>query len=891
MGRSRRSLPTGTVTFLFSDIEGSTQLAQEFDAASYRELIEQHHALLRAAFAKYGGTVRATEGDSFFVAFSDARSAVAAAAEAQRSLQSARWPPGHEVRVRMGLHSGEGIPGGDDYVGVDVNRAARIASIAHGGQVLISESTRALSDRRLPDGVGLRDLGEHRLKGLALPERVFQLVVEGLISRFPPLPEPSTTTHLPARLTTFLGREADLDAVQRLLAANRLVTLVGSGGTGKTSLATECARAVASDYPDGAWFVALDVVRDPELVPSEIVTALGLRDAGGRSAREQLKDNLGRRELLLVLDNFEQVIPASGLVAELLASASGVTMLVTSRTPLHLGGEQLYPVSPLPVPARVDASNLARDRLDPSELMSVPAVRLFVDRAQRVQPAFRLTAENAATVVDICARLDGLPLGIELAAARIPLLGTAGILDRLVQRAGLLAGPYRDAPDHQRTLDEAITWSHDLLDPAGRALLARLSVFIGGCRIEEAVAVCGPKSELGADVIDTLAALVDQSLVVATPDGETVRYGMLETIRDYASERLTERGARPEIERRHALAYLALAEANAPALATSHRGTAMRRFRAEADNLQAAVRWAIETGEPETGLRLAAAMAPYWRFEGRILERRSAILEILDIPGAAGPSRWRMRALEAAALLYYYSGDNARADSFYRAQLEMARTVGDPQGVADATFNLAWTEDWRGRSEEALVRIDELAEVYRELGDERSLARMETLRAGLLLLDDPEAARRILEAAHARFRALDDVGYEMMAASMLGGAYLQQGERLQAARWFVEVLVMSRDMGDLPGITPLLPIQAVAALELGRPDSAAVILGAFDALTLRYGVQSPASLDQVLAAMDPRGRVKVELDAEAFDDAMRRGREMTLEEVVAYVLEIAKPLM
>ena len=891
MGRSRRSLPTGTVTFLFTDVEGSTQLVQELDAPSYRELIEQHHALLRAAFAKYGGTERRTEGDSFFVAFSDARSAVAAAAEAQRSLQSARWPRGHEVRVRMGLHSGEGIRGGDDYVGVDVNRAARIASIAHGGQVLISEATRALSDRRLPDGVGLRDLGEHRLKGLALPERVFQLVVEGLITEFPPLPEPSTTAHLPARLTTFLGREVDMDEVRRLLADNRLVTLIGSGGTGKTSLATECAREVASDYPDGAWFVALDVVRDPELVPSEIVRALGLRDGGGRSARDQLKDNLGRRELLLVLDNFEQVIRASGLVSELLASAPGVTMLVTSRTPLHLGAEQLYPVSPLPVPAGVDPSNLARDRLDPSELMSVPAVRLFVDRAQRVQPAFRLTAENAATVVDICARLDGLPLGIELAAARIPLLGTAGILDRLVQRAGLLTGPYHDAPDHQRTLDEAITWSHDLLDAAGRALFARLSVFVGGCRAEEAVAICGPASELGADVIDTLAALVDQSLVAATPDGEIVRYGMLETIRGYAARRLNERGERPEIERRHALAYLGLAEANAPALGTRRRGAAMRRFRTEADNLQTAVRWAIDTAEAETGLRLAAAIAPFWRFEGRILERRSAILEVLDIPAAASPSLWRMRALEAAGLLFYYSGDNARADSFYRAQLELARTVGDPRGVADATFNLAWTEDWRGRSEEALLRIDELAEVYRELGDERSLARMEILRAGLLLLEDPKAARRMLEATRARFRALDDVGYEMMAASMIGGAFLQQGERRQAARWFVEVLIMSRDMGDLPGITPLLPIQAVAALELGRPDSAAVILGAFDALTLRYGVQSPASLDQVLAAMDPIGRVKDVLDAEAFDDAMRRGREMTLEEVVAYVLEIARPLM
>jgi predicted ATPase/class 3 adenylate cyclase len=892
MARWRETPPTGTVTFLFSDIEGSTELVQELDTAGYRELIEEHQRLLRAAFSAHGGVERGTEGDSFLVVFRDAPSAVAAAVEAQRSLQSAGWASAREVRVRVGLHSGEGIRGGDDYIGVDINRAARIASAAHGGQVLISESTRALSDRNLPSGVGLRDLGEHRLKGLALPERIYQLVIEGLISAFPPpLTIPASTAHLPARLTTFIGREADLDDVRRLLVHNRLVTLIGPGGTGKTSLATECAREVVGDYPEGAWFVALEAVRDPELVPSEIVAALGLRDVSGRSALELVKDNLSRRELLLVLDNFEQVIQASLLVRDLLAAAPGVRMLVTSRTPLHLGGEQLYPVPPLAVPAPLDPADAAHDRADPIELMSVPAVRLFVDRAQRVQPAFRLTAENAAAVADICARLDGLPLGIELAAARVPLLGAAGIRDRLVQRAGLPAMPNRDAPARQETLREAIAWSHELLDAPGRALCARLSVFVGGCRIEQAVTVCGPDSELGADVEDTLASLVDHSLVTVSPAGDEVRYGMLETILAYAADRLTERGERPEIERRHAAAYLALAEGFAPALGTRERGVVVRRFRAEADNLQAAVRWSIETGETETGLRLAAAMGAYWRLEGRIVERRSATLAILDIPGARAPSQWGMRALETAGSLFYYSGDNARADSFYAAQLEMAETLGDRQGMADATFNLAWTRDWRGRPKEASVRLDELAQAYRELGDERSLARTEVLRGGLLLAHNEQEARRVLEAAHARFRELDDVIYEAMAASMVGGAYLQLGERRAAARWFVEVLLVSRDMGDLPGITPVLPIEAVAALELGRPESAAVILGAFDALSLRYGVRPPVGLEQVVVVMDPRGRAKAELDPEAFDVAMRRGRQMTLEEVVAYVLEIAEPLM
>jgi tetratricopeptide (TPR) repeat protein len=316
-----------------------------------------------------------------------------------------------------------------------------------------------------------------------------------------------------------------------------------------------------------------------------------------------------------------------------------------------------------------------------------------------------------------------------------------------------------------------------------------------------------------------------------------------------------------------------------------------RWFAADADNLQAAVRWAIETADSELGLRLATALGPYWRFEGRIVERRSTIVALLDLPGAEVPSQGRMRALEAAGSLFYYSGENDRADGLYRAQLEVARTLDDRQGVADATFNLAWTEDWRDRPAEASRRLDELVEAYRELGDERPLARTEVLHAGLLLQSDPVQARRILEAAHAHFRALDDVIYEAMAASMIGGAYLMEGDRKAAARWFVEVLVVAREITDRPAVISLLPIEAVAALELGRPEAAAVILGAFDTLSRRYGVQPPVGLAQTLNVLDPRGRAQAALDSEAFDAAARRGGEMTMAEAVAYVLEMARPLM
>jgi predicted ATPase/class 3 adenylate cyclase len=880
VAQSSRPIPTGTVTFLFSDIEGSTELVRRLDPAAYREVLEQHHRILRTAFAAHGGFERGTQGDSFLVVFRDAPSAIAAAVDAQRSLAAAAWPEDLQIRVRMGLHSGEGIPGGDDYVGLDINRAARIASAAHGGQVLVSEATRALIERSLPDGVSVRDIGEHRFKGLDLPERVHQVTIEGLAEEFPPLrslsPRLAGATF---RTTTFLGREREVAELISLLAANRLVTLVGPGGTGKTSLAAELAGRVADGFADGAVFVPLESIADPALVGSAIVTGLKLRDTSARTAREQLLDNLPGREILLILDNFEHVLEAASLVGELLATGPALKVVATSRAPLRLPGEQTFPVQPLPVPA-------VGDPIEPAALGSVDSVRLFVERARSVLPGFELTDDNAAAVVEICRLLDGLPLGIEIAVARLPLLGPAGIRDRLAQKANLPGSSVRGVPARQRTLRDAIAWSHDLLDEPGKRLFGQFSVFAGGCRLQELEAVCQEVAGPGADVVDSLATLVDQSLVVARQQPAGVRYEMLGTIRDVAAERLADDPDREAVARRHAHAYVALAEANAPRLETREQTRALGDIAADRDNLRAAVRWSIDHAVAEIGLRLAAALARYWWLAGEMDEGRRTVEAVLEAPGADAPTTWRMRGLEGAGLIYYYAGDNDRATAAYQAQLNLARQLEDRQGEADARFNLIFTRDFWTRGPDGLEEIDEIADSYRALANERSLARTMLARANLMMGAGRAAdAQQVLEEAVDRYRVLGDLMYESQAANSLAVGGLMYGDRQSAARWFPASLVLDRAIGDTPAVAIGLPVYAVAALEFVGPAACATLLGAYDEMSRRYGLQMPTGLAQVIARFAPRERARSALDPADYEAAIEAGRKMSVGEVSAYLDE------
>jgi predicted ATPase/class 3 adenylate cyclase len=616
-------LPTGTVTLLFTDIEGSTRLLHRA-GDDYANLLEEHRRLLRAAFAAHDGVEVDAEGDAFFVAFASAQGAVEAAADAQLALARHPWPNDNEIRVRMGLHTGEPTTINGRYIGLAVHQGARVMAAGHGGQILISESTRALLDDRFQ----VRDLGEHRLKDLSGPHQLYQLQVEGLPTDFPPLKTlENRPTNLPVLTNALIGRNRELDEVQGLLERDdvRLLTLTGAGGTGKTRFALRLAAEQLEQFANGVFFVSLAPLHDWELVVPTIAQTLGLREQPGETRLETLTVYLRDKQQLLLLDNFEQVVAAAPAIGGLLATAPQLQVLVTSRTPLRLSGERTYPVPPLgtPNPERLS---------DTTSLMDYDAVRLFVERAQAATPDFELSDANGRAVAEICIRLDGLPLAIELAASRVRTLPPPALLRRLDQRLRLLIGGARDVDERQRTLRATIEWSYELLLDEERTLFARLGVFIGGCRLEAAEAVCDPGGELGIDLLGSLESLVEKSLVLprADPDGEP-RFRMLETIREYAVDVLRTSDALDETRRRHAEYFLELAERVDFESRTGEQAGLFAQLELENANLRAAVDWARATDDNELLLRLATALWDFWAIRGYVAEGRSALEDAVAV--------------------------------------------------------------------------------------------------------------------------------------------------------------------------------------------------------------------------------------------------------------------
>jgi predicted ATPase/class 3 adenylate cyclase len=823
-----------TLTFLFTDIEGSTRLLQAL-GDGYRGVLARQRTLIEEAAAGHRGSVFGSEGDALFVAFSDASAAIRAAVDAQRALSGSEWPEGRSVRVRMGVHTGQVTALADNYVGLPLHQAARITAAGHGGQVLVSEATHQLAGEVL-DGIGFRDLGEHRLKDLAHPERLYQLLIPGLDDAFPPLRTLEVRpNNLPVQLTSFVGR-AEIDAAAGMLRNVRLLTLTGPGGTGKTRLALQLAAELADDFPDGVFFVALDAVTDPDLVPSTIATGLGLSSTSAEPPLERVVEYASHRRILLVLDNFEQIVGAAPVVGRLLREAADLKVTVTSRVPLRISGEHEFPVPPLALPEPIAGASAAT-------AMRSEAVRLFVERAMAVQPAFRLTDANSAPVVEIVRRLDGLPLAIELAAARTRILPVPALLARLDDRLGMLVDGARDLPARQRTLRGAIDWSHDLLDEPDRRLFARFSVFAGGGRLTEAEAICGPASELRRDVLEALSSLADKSLLRAVLNfDEEPRFSMLATIREYADERLAAAGEREAIRRRHAASYLALVEGSAGRLTGPGSAVWLDRLQADADNLRAALDWALELGEAEFALRFLAAFWRFWQIRGHLHEAAERVARVMAMPGVAEqPAELLARANGAAGGIHYWRAEFEKTHRYYQAALEEARRSGDRAILAEALYNFGFAPradigpmQWRW--EEGRPYYEEALALYRELGDDAGIASVSWALAYSAIADsDLALARRYLQDSMDIQRARGDPFGLGWSLHLLGTIDVHDRVFEDADVRLREALRLFQAAGDQSGIVILLADFSIAARAAGNPERAWRLAGAADRLSKESG--------------------------------------------------------
>lgn len=879
-------LPSGTVTFLLTDVEGSTALWEQAPAAM-RVALSRHDHLFEVAVRDHDGAhIRPRgEGDSRFAVFASVADAVSAALTIQRAFAVEPWPTPCAIKVRIGVHTGEAQLRESDYYGSAVNRCARIRGIGHGGQTLLSEATAALARDDLPDDASLVDLGEHRLKDLTRPERVFQLTVPDLPSDFPRLVSLNARPHnLPIQPTSLIGRQREVRAVHDLLARDdvRLVTLTGTGGTGKTRLGLQVAAELLDQFNDGAIFVELAPISDPAFVVSTIAQALGVRDVGGRPVLETLKEYLYEKQVLLLLDNFEQILLAAPSIAELLGACRGLKVLVTSRAALHLRGEHEVPVPPLALP-EPGRRSLAED------LATYPAVALFSQRAMEVRPDFALTDESAVGVAEICRRLDGLPLAIELAAARVKLLTPRAMLARLERRLPLLTGGARDLPERQRTLRDTITWSYDLLDEAERRLFRRIAVFVGGCTLEALEAICDVDGDLGIELLEGVASLVDKSLLrqEEDPEGEA-RFTMLETIREYGFERLDECGEAESLRSRHAICFLALVEQAEPKLQGPEQGRWLMRLEAEHDNVRSALAWSrIEPGRAEVGLRLAGALYWFWYIRGHLSEGRGWLAGLLTRSDAVSTSV-HAKALLGAGWLAMVQGDYAVSCTHLSASAELRQHLCDKSGRGRSLTALAVTEYFMGRISESDELLQESEQLLRDVGDRWGLAQtLRQLAANACAEGALEAAATFGREGVAHSRATGDQYALGVGLAQLGRMHLLRREYAPAEAAFKEALVSLVTVGErwwsarcalrLAWIAYAQAYHTRAARLAAWGEARLAAIG-----TRLHGVEQA---DLGRAATLSRST----LGEQAFAAVWAEGRAMSLEQAIAYACEEPAP--
>jgi predicted ATPase/class 3 adenylate cyclase len=892
-------LPDGTITLLFADVEGSTRHLLRL-GDRYPSVLERQSAVVVGAVERYHGHLVDTQGDTSLAAFVTAHDAIQAAIEAQRALSTEPWPDGEPLRVRFGLHTGEPVRSAAGYAGLDVHRAARICTAAHGGQILISQTTRDLIAHTVPANTVLLDLGHHLLKDLPQPEHLIQVAGPGLEREFPPPRTLGAPAGLPPHRQSLIGRESQLEACRALLLRDevRILSLTGPGGTGKTSLAVHLAGSLMSSFEDGVYFVALSAIADPALVPRAVARALGVQEIDGRPLLDILTDALGSRHSLLVLDNFEHLLPAAAFVSDLALACPQLTIVVTTRELLRLSIEYDVPVPPLAPPP---TGPMAAGQLERND-----AVRLFVARAKEARPSFALTDENAPVVGEICRRLDGLPLALELAAARVRLLPPRALLARLDRRLPILTDGPRDLPARQRTLRDTIGWSYGLLDADERRVFRLLGVFVGGCtldaieRVGSGPSAVGSESELLGDVLDLVASLVDKSLVRQSASDAEPRFSLLETIREFSLDQLEAAGDLAEARRRHADYFLELVEAADPRLIGPDQVVWLDRLEAEHGNLVAALSWARDghprgdrtaAGVPATlaGLRLAGGLHWFWWLGGHVGEGRRWLAEVLTWDGGDEGLPARARVLYAAGTLAMIQGAYEEAERLLDDGARTAETLGDTitagrcltyRGIVETYFHEAGQIDRLSplrTAELALARLESTDDAW---GKALALSQLGSheRRAG-----DFEVAEQILRRAVDLARATGERYLLGSCLPKLGNLYLDVRDYAAAEPLYREALAAFRGIREDWWTGRCIQYLALAARGRGNLLLAALLLGSAAAVLERGGArlipQEQRDNQEMLQ------HLRSTLGNETFEATYDRGQQLSLDAVLALMLE------